>query len=63
MPYAGVHDVFSRSRQISPVVNETLGWQQGVLKVIAGGLLGYADGIERWRVKVPPGSVVSERIR
>jgi hypothetical protein len=58
MPYAGVHDVLSRSRQISPVVNETLGWQQGVLKVIVGGLLGYVDGIERLRVKMPPGSVV-----
>jgi hypothetical protein len=58
MPYAGVHDVLRRSRQISPVVKLTLGWQQGVLKVIVGGLLGYVDGIERWRVKMPPGSVV-----
>lgn len=40
MPYAGVHDVLSRSRQISPVVKLTLGWQQRVLKVIVGGLFG-----------------------
>lgn len=39
-PYAGVHDVFSRSRQISPVLKETFGWQQGVRKVMVGGLLG-----------------------
>jgi hypothetical protein len=53
-PYAGVQEVFSRSRQISPVVKETFGWQQGVWKVILGGLLGYVGGRERWRVKVPP---------
>lgn len=54
MPYAGVHDVLSRSRQISPVVKATLGWQQGVLKVICGGVLGYVWGMVRARVKMPP---------
>ena len=39
-PYAGVHEVFSRSRQISPVAKATFGWQQGVLKAICGGVLG-----------------------
>jgi hypothetical protein len=54
MPYAGVQDVLSRSRQISPVVKATLGWQQGVLKVICGGVLGYVWGTVRVRVKMPP---------
>jgi len=39
--YAGVQLVFSRSKQISPVVKETFGWQQGVVKWIVGGWLGY----------------------
>ena len=47
----------SKSRQISPVVKLTFGWQQGVLKVIVGGVLGYVWGMERWRVKVPPGKI------
>ena len=54
IPYAGVHDVLSRSRQISPVEKATLGWQQGVLKVIRGGGLGYVWGMVRVRVKMPP---------
>lgn len=54
MPYAGVQDVLSRSRQISPVVKATLGWQQGVLKVICGGVLGYVWGMVSVRVKMPP---------
>ena len=54
IPYAGVQEVLSKSRQISPVEKETLGWQQGVLKVIWGGVLGYVWGRVRERVKRPP---------
>lgn len=39
-PYAGVHEVFRRSRQISPVLKEMFGCAMGVLKVIEGGWLG-----------------------
>ena len=38
--YAGDHDVFKRSRQISPVLKSTFGWQMGVVKVILGGVRG-----------------------
>jgi hypothetical protein len=38
--YAGVQDVLSRSRQISPVLKSTFGWQMGVVKRIEGGVLG-----------------------
>lgn len=38
--YAGDHDVFKRSRQISPVLKSTFGWQMGVVKVILGGARG-----------------------
>ena len=38
--YAGDHDVFKRSRQISPVLKSTFGWQIGVVKVILGGTRG-----------------------
>ena len=38
--YAGDHDVFKRSRQISPVLKSTFGWQIGVVKVILGGARG-----------------------
>ena len=31
-----------------------MGWQQGVLKVICGGVLGYVWGMVRVRVKMPP---------
>ena len=37
MVYAGVHAVLSRSRQISPVLKSTLGWQMGVTKRMVGG--------------------------
>lgn len=36
------------------MVKETFGWQQGVLKVIVGGVLGYVGGMVRRRVKRPP---------
>ena len=39
-PYAGVHEVLSRSRQISPVLKEMLGWIVGVRKVRVGGAEG-----------------------
>jgi hypothetical protein len=45
MVYAGVHDVLSRSRQISPVLKSMLGWQMGVTKRIEGGALGYVCGM------------------
>jgi hypothetical protein len=35
--YTGVHDAFSVSRQISPVLKSTFGWQMGVTKRIEGG--------------------------
>lgn len=38
--YAGDQDVFKRSRQISPDLKSTFGWQIGVLKVILGGARG-----------------------
>jgi hypothetical protein len=37
MVYAGDQDVFRRSRQISPVLKSTFGWQMGVTKRIVGG--------------------------
>jgi hypothetical protein len=37
MVYAGDQDVLSRSRQISPVLKSTFGWQMGVMKRIVGG--------------------------
>ena len=40
MVYAGVQLVLSRSRQISPVLKSTLGWQIGVMKRMVGGELG-----------------------
>ena len=40
MVYAGVQLVLSRSRQISPVLKSTLGWQMGVRKRMVGGELG-----------------------
>jgi hypothetical protein len=40
MVYAGVQLVLSRSRQISPVLKSTLGWQMGVMKRMVGGELG-----------------------
>jgi hypothetical protein len=38
--YAGVQEVLSRSRQISPVLKSTLGWQMGVMKRMVGGVRG-----------------------
>lgn len=54
IPYAGVHDVFNKSRQISPVLKLTFGWQIGVWKRISGGELGYDDGIVMERSQFPP---------
>jgi hypothetical protein len=42
--YAGVQLVLSKSRQISPVLKSTLGWQMGVMKRTEGGELGYVEG-------------------
>jgi len=52
--YAGVQLVFSRSRQISPVLKSTLGWQMGVTKRIVGGERGYCAGMRMERSHVPP---------
>jgi hypothetical protein len=43
--YAGVQELFRRSRQISPVLKSTFGWQIGVTKRMDGGERGYALGI------------------
>lgn len=40
MVYAGDQEVLSRSRQISPVLKSTLGWQMGVIKRMEGGTRG-----------------------
>ena len=53
MVYAGVHAVLSRSRQISPVLKSTLGWQMGVTKRMVGGERGYCEGIEIERSQQP----------
>lgn len=53
-PYAGVQAFFSRSKQISPVLKLTFGWQTGVRKRISGGSLGYDGGTEMVRAKRPP---------
>jgi hypothetical protein len=37
MVYAGDHEVLRRSKQISPVLKCTFGWQMGVEKRIVGG--------------------------
>jgi hypothetical protein len=42
---AGVQAVFKVSRQISPVLKSTLGWQMGVTKRMEGGDSGYALGM------------------
>jgi len=52
--YAGVHDVLSRSRQISPVLKSTFGWQMGVVKRIVGGVRGYVEGMWMERAQRPP---------
>lgn len=54
MVYAGVQLVLSRSRQISPVLKSTLGWQMGVMKRTEGGELGYDGGMWMSRSHVPP---------
>lgn len=54
MVYAGVQFVLRRSRQISPVLKSTLGWQMGVIKRIEGGEFGYVDGMWISRSHVPP---------
>lgn len=51
--YAGDHDVLSRSRQISPVLKSTFGWQMGVAKVILGGASGYEGGMRMSRRQRP----------
>lgn len=51
--YAGDHDVFKRSRQISPVLKSTFGWQMGVVKVILGGASGYEGGMRMSRRQRP----------
>lgn len=53
--YAGDHDVFRRSRQISPVLKSTFGWQIGVVKVILGGASGYEGGMRMSRRQSPAG--------
>jgi hypothetical protein len=53
MVYAGVQAVLSRSRQISPVLKSTLGWQMGVTKRMVGGERGYCEGIEMERSQHP----------
>ena len=52
--YAGDHDVFSRSRHISPVRKSTFGWHMGVMNLIVGGVLGYEEGIWMSRSHAPP---------
>ena len=54
MVYAGDQDVFSRSRQISPVLKCTFGWQIGVWNLIVGAARGYVVGIEIVRLQRPP---------
>ena len=53
--YAGDQDVFSRSRQISPVLKSTLGWQMGVMKRIVGAARGDVGGMEMERSQQPSG--------
>jgi hypothetical protein len=58
--YAGVHELFRRSRQISPVLKSTLGWQMGVTKRMEGGERGYALGMWMSRSHRPPVEVLDK---
>jgi hypothetical protein len=54
MVYAGVHEDLRMSRQISPVLKSTFGWQIGVTKRTVGGERGYAGGMWMSRSQQPP---------
>jgi len=53
--YAGDQVVLSRSRQISPVLKSTFGWQMGVMKRMVGATRGYVGGMAMERSQQPSG--------
>lgn len=54
MVYAGDQEVLSKSKQISPVLKCTFGWQMGVRKRTVGGARGYESGIWMSSFQRPP---------